>query len=324
MSEFARHAMYGGPALVAGVLLWLIAWAFRRWAPYSAPLWVGGGVLIGLSATIFGYMARPMPAPETRPLFAGVQYHRTVRRSPERAVVHFVRVELDAPGVEVFLTPGDPDETKQVRAEVTTEFLRTTGAQIAVNASYFYPFYSNTVLDYYPRRGDPVTAVGLTVAGGEAYAPPEPDPEAGLVPIWFFEDGHAELGAEPRDAPEAVSGFPLLVRGATTAWVPRLQPRRRAPRVAAGLEPGGRVLWLLVADGRQPLYSLGLDVFEVVEALRARGVHDAVMLDGGGSAGLGMLEDGAPKMLSTPVHGRIPTGIERPVANHIGIRARRL
>lgn len=91
-----------------------------------------------------------------------------------------------------------------------------------------------------------------------------------------------------------------------------------------GLDRGETTLFVLVADGRQPHYSLGLDVAEVAATLLRAGAWNAVNLDGGGSTAL-VIEgaSGAPEVLSTPIHTRIP-GRERPVANHLGVRAERL
>ena len=48
-------------------------------------------------------------------------------------------------------------------------------------------------------------------------------------------------------------------------------------------------------------------------------------LDGGGSSTL-VAEDEKknPVLLNSPIHGRLPPGKERPVANHLGIFARRI
>jgi exopolysaccharide biosynthesis protein len=43
---------------------------------------------------------------------------------------------------------------------------------------------------------------------------------------------------------------------------------------------------LVVADGRRPGYSVGLDFVEEARVMRALGARDAVNLDGGGSTGI--------------------------------------
>lgn len=55
------------------------------------------------------------------------------------------------------------------------------------------------------------------------------------------------------------------------------------PRTFAGVTDAGRIL-LVVVDGRQPDWSVGLGLDEAVEVMRALGAVDAMNLDGGGSS----------------------------------------
>ena len=318
MSELARHALYGGAPLAVGLLLWASAWGLRR-RRWAWPRWILGAPAVVAGAAVFAFMARPMPDDLHTELGPGVTYQRWARRSPERAVVHLVRVDLAQDGLQVFVTPPGPAARFQVPARTASEFLDAFGADLAVNASYFHPWHSNSLLDYYPHSGDPVAAIGPTVGRGQRYAPPSPGGQ-GATTLWLL-PGRAELGeAERPEATDAVSGFPLLLAGRPLPAYPQfLEPGRRHPRVAAGLSDGGRTLWLLVVDGRQPLYSLGLDVPEVAEVFLERGISDALLLDGGGSATLALRTPSGPSLLNTPVHGRLPPGRERPVANHLGL-----
>jgi hypothetical protein len=98
-----------------------------------------------------------------------------------------------------------------------------------------------------------------------------------------------------------INGGPLLVRGGEVAlapvregWSPEdiLGSERapfynswylqRAPRTAAGVTAGGRII-LLTADGRRPGHSAGLTIPETAAVMRSLGAVDAVNLDGGGS-----------------------------------------
>ena len=47
-----------------------------------------------------------------------------------------------------------------------------------------------------------------------------------------------------------------------------------------------KTLYILVADGRQPGYSMGLSTWEVAEMLRYLGADDGLNMDGGGSTTL--------------------------------------
>jgi len=61
---------------------------------------------------------------------------------------------------------------------------------------------------------------------------------------------------------------------------------------------------------------------ELAHVILEHGGYDALNLDGGGSSAL-VVEgaDGRPRLLNSPIHGRVPPGRERPVANHLGVFA---
>ncbi len=64
---------------------------------------------------------------------------------------------------------------------------------------------------------------------------------------------------------------------------------------------------------------------ELAEIVLQHGGYQALNLDGGGSTTLAMQgQDGEPEILNAAIHGRVPTGRERPVGNHLGIYAKRL
>jgi uncharacterized protein YigE (DUF2233 family) len=57
----------------------------------------------------------------------------------------------------------------------------------------------------------------------------------------------------------------------------------RHPRTAIGYSRDKRTLFLVTVDGRQPLVSIGLDLYRLAEYMKALGAYDAMNLDGGGS-----------------------------------------
>ena len=120
----------------------------------------------------------------------------------------------------------------------------------------------------------------------------------------------------------AISGEAFIDDGVfVTAAGSVHDPEAPLPRTAIGLDERELRLFVFVVDGRQPRYSAGLALRELAEVAIRAGARDVVNLDGGGSSAL-VAEDGAGKVrqLSTPIHTRIP-GRERPIANHLGIRA---
>jgi hypothetical protein len=86
----------------------------------------------------------------------------------------------------------------------------------------------------------------------------------------------------------------------------------------AGLNAAGTTLWLVVADGRQPDWSLGANAEDIAGLFRALGAVDVMSMDGGGSATMVARGPGGPLVLSRPIHTGVP-GRERPLGNHIGV-----
>jgi exopolysaccharide biosynthesis protein len=100
---------------------------------------------------------------------------------------------------------------------------------------------------------------------------------------------------------------------------PDLDGQEREPRTALGTNRNGRYLYLVVVDGRQPLYSDGATFTELAELLIDQGAFIAMSLDGGGSSTLVVEgEDGSPMILNSPIDHYIP-GTERPVGTHLGV-----
>ncbi|WZO98190.1 phosphodiester glycosidase family protein [Isosphaeraceae bacterium EP7] len=92
------------------------------------------------------------------------------------------------------------------------------------------------------------------------------------------------------------------------------------PHTALGLDLARRRLVLIVVDGKQPRYSLGMTDRELAQLFLELGVAEAIELDGGGSSALaGRGLDGSPALLSRPCHTKIPR-CQRPVANILGVR----
>src|SRR5207302_7269056 len=85
-----------------------------------------------------------------------------------------------------------------------------------------------------------------------------------------------------------------------------------APRTAVGLDDAKHTLFLAIVDGDQAA-SVGMTAEELGDFLAAQGVADALELDGGGSSELFIR--GEKGVVSSP-----SDGVERALANHLGIR----
>jgi hypothetical protein len=265
----------------------------------------------------FTHRSRPPPLTET--LFVGVTHVRAVRDAPRPEIVHVVTVDLDAPGIGFFVTPGDPAAALPLQARTVSDFLTEFHLQLAVNGDFFSPWHSSNPLDYYPHRGDPVAVDGYACSAGVPYGHVVNPTERTLR---FTKDERPTFTLPLDEAWNALSGETLLVDGepkiASFHDVKKLHPRS-----AVGLDRLEKKLILVVIDGRQPGYSEGATLPELGAILLAAGAWNAINLDGGGSTALVAEGDpGRAIRLDSPIHTRIP-GRERPVGNHLGIRAQR-
>ena len=111
---------------------------------------------------------------------------------------------------------------------------------------------------------------------------------------------------------DAVGGGPVLVRDGKPVYraneafeVSVIAPRH--PRTAIGQLADGRTL-MVVVDGRQSGYSVGMTTFEMAQTMVRLGAVRAMQLDGGGSSTLAF--DGT--VLNRPSDGR-----ERPISTAV-------
>ena len=108
---------------------------------------------------------------------------------------------------------------------------------------------------------------------------------------------------------DAIGGGPVLVRDGKPVYraneaftVSQIAPRH--PRTAIGQLADGRIL-LVVVDGRQPGYSVGMTTFEMALTMARLGAVRAMQLDGGGSSTIAF----EGHVLNSPSDGR-----ERPIS----------
>jgi hypothetical protein len=121
---------------------------------------------------------------------------------------------------------------------------------------------------------------------------------------------------------EALGGGPRILRDGRISIeyeeerLSRSFAEERHPRTAVGYSQNGQVLFLVVVDGRQPGYSVGMTLGELADFMRTRladfsaaheNAYQALNLDGGGSTTM-VVED---EVVNSPSD---QTG-ERPVAN---------
>jgi hypothetical protein len=236
-------------------------------------------------------------------------------------MIHVVTVDLTAPGIGFLVTPGQPVVGHELSARTTSEFLQEFGLQIAINGDFFGPWHYTDQTDYYPHSGDPVDAYGLAASAGIIYSTGEEHPNE--VTLYLSSDNRASFDAPTGPVYNAISGGPLLVEEGHA--LQDIRPNDSLnPRTAIGLSADGRTLLLIVVDGRLAGVSLGVTLDDLGQIAAQYGAYTAMNLDGGGSSAL-IIDDGngAAIQLNTPIHAFVP-GTERPVANHLGVTARKL
>lgn len=232
-------------------------------------------------------------------------HHEVWRDASVPQRIHLVRIDLSSSELTLFATAEDE------RGARPSAYADDVGAQVAINGDAF------AVAGYVPR--------GLAVGGGEAWSMTADDGASGFLRFGRVAERTQAAIVEPEDVVAfgelpastqgVVSGRPLLVRaGHATAQFDcgdaLAIPCVRAPRTAVAVSADGNTMWLAVVDGWQAA-SLGMTCAELAAFLDARGVHDALALDGGGASAL---------VLGTGVISSPSDGAERTVANHLAVR----
>jgi exopolysaccharide biosynthesis protein len=221
------------------------------------------------------------------------------------AAIHLVKVDLTSSEIAVYATK------EQDKGITTTEFAQRIGAQVAINGDSF------ALASYTPR--------GLAIGGMAPWSNTADDAtsavfhmnRAGERTYAAIEVPETVLAASdlPDGTEGAVSGRPLLVRsGVVTSQFDCNDPVtlacQRAPRSAVGVSQSGDTMYFVVVDGWQS-GSLGMTASEVAAFIQARGAFMAMALDGGSSSSL---------VLDNALASSPSDGVERSVANHIGVK----
>lgn len=279
-------------------------------------------LLLGLAAALAFFAAVTAFRPSSRSsaekeIFKDVTYSRERAGERSSAIAHLIKIDLARDGVRPAITAPCDSGATAFCAKTTGSFLEDAGVQLAVNASYFYPFRERTFWDFRPRAGEHAFPLGVVISNGELLAPPRAD-----YPSLCFGPDRARIyagGACSEDTTHAIAGRVIIEPGD--------EPDKSGfagkpyPLTLAGLDDGGRTLFLLIVDGKQPFYSDGLRLHDGAELLFRRGAAKVLQLDGGGSTTLVIEGIKGSRTLNSPIHTNIP-GRQRPVATHLGFYAR--
>ncbi len=287
-------------------------------------LFIAANILLCLPLVLYSrlYFLRPPRTNDQRELFRGIIYQRYIKSIPRPVMIHIVTIDLTAPGIKPFVTPGIEtlNPNFEAEAQTTSDFLKKYKLQLAVNGSYFYPFRENSPWDYYPHSGDRVNILGQNISNSKVFSESEPNWRV----LCFATNNQAQIpGGEvcPPGTIQGVAGSEILIlRGKPQLSLENSRKDKPYPGVVAAIDKKGQKLWLILVDGKQPLYSEGLTKAELTKFVFDLGVDTALNLDGGGSTTVVIANPSNPKILNATIHTKLPMR-ERPVANHLGFYA---
>ncbi len=263
---------------------------------------------------IWLYLFGRQPDSFQQTFFESVHYIRDVRQIPRPIVAHILRVDLRDQRLKFFVTPGEKTVKGEIRAMTTSAFLTQFNLQVAINGSFFYPFYSHYPWDYYPHVGDSVNVLGLASSSGQIYS----EPQTGFVSVFISKKNQISFESVEQPIDMTLSGQKMLLKQGKIL-ISLSEKARPYPRTAIALDKNHETLLMVVVDGKQPGYSEGVTLFELAKIIKFYGGETALNLDGGGSSTMVIRNmQGYPQLLNSPSHTRLP-GRERPVANHLGI-----
>jgi hypothetical protein len=258
--------------------------------------------------------------------------------APREMVVHFLKIDLTAAEIEVFVhltpDPDGPEGPAEGILDLPKTIMQDSSVLALINANAFSGIES---IDDEPGqsgwyRGRPVNIEGLAAADGSIRSPDQHD----RLPFWLDEHGRPNLGHPgPEDRVyHAVSDWfsPLIVDGkiAETIRADEDAPPRTSgleapvynqalhPRTMLGFDESRTWLLFAVVDGRRLGHSLGMTLLEQAQLMQDKGCSQAINLDGGGSSIMLIRgKDNAPVTVNRP-----SGGAHRPVPVMIGVRLR--
>ena len=257
-------------------------------------------------------------------IFQGIEEatgNTTVTTGAGNQVIHALRIDLQDPNIRLFTTQPIPNnyqaESRETAGLKTSEFLLNNDLQVAINANFFSPCCSQS-------SGSPMDVEGLAISDGNLVSSQE---DADFAAAMLFSSANVPSmipinwpATSTDGVANAVTGkYALVVNGTNVASNGPIHPR-----TAIGYSADKRYLILMTIDGRQPGYSDGAEDINTAEWMIRLGAYEAVNLDGGGSTTMVVSDgQGGATLVNRPIHNNV-AGLERVVANHLGVYARPL
>lgn len=231
-------------------------------------------------------------------LFQGVFYRKQHNLTPREHTTHIALIDLDNPDIDLIVTP------RAGLGSTTSDFLGRYNLQLAING------------DEWLSLTDPK---GLAVAEGDQYSPASPEPT-----VYISHNHQIQIGGLlPPNLWDAISGSHTLVQnGLISAKILSCAKPEyceiKTPRTAIGKTTDNQLV-LVVVQGPPLDLRNALTLKELAGLFVSLGARDAICFDGGGSSTLAVEQSGVASVFNVPSDGR-----ERVVANHLGVRAKKL
>lgn len=245
-----------------------------------------------------------------RAIYSGITYDCEVlnHTNEGRGILHWVRVELSAPGIELYVTPLDASAQKQgfqYRLRRINDVLQAEDLAVVVNGALF-----TSEPRWRPRlTGDLANGVETVVSDHVTSHVWEH-----TYLLWFDDQLNPLLRASkpPRledleKAKWGIGGQGVWLQGGRVWFGSDRAPDRRT---AVGIDAEHKLLFLAVAEWASPRL--------ILQQLAKLGAQDGMLLDGGSSSAMA-IGSGARRV----VRGTMLGGW-RPVATFFGVRARKL
>ncbi len=260
--------------------------------------------------------------PPTDPLAPfGLHYALHVAQEPRPLRVHVLRADLSNRRIALrsVLSP-DPDGPGRATASLwdPREMVKDKPVIAYVNANPWDALPDpQGARNRQWRLGQPVEITGLAASAGQIRSPPD----LRLPSLWLDSRGRVHIGYPSPDADivEGWGGFQVILRNGEI--LPRQEDERLNPLTGIGTNPDGRILWLVVVDGRQPGISEGMTSRELAEFMKQLGARDAIRMDGGGSSIMAARSaNGSLAILNSPSDRAFGIPFIRPLPNLLTIQ----
>jgi hypothetical protein len=265
-------------------------------------------VAVALAGAGFLWWNRRQPVAPTE-IYEGVTYAcERLETGGGAGLVHWVRVDLAARGIDIYVTPLDPHAVAQgwqFRLKRTGKTVREEKLAVAINATMF-----STDSGWIPMAGDMAKALETTVADHHVSHNWEH-----TYLLWFEDDltPHLEATKPPGVSVLDTARWAIGGQGVGLAGGKVNERMEYSPvdsRTAVGIDRDSRLLFLAVFEKASPRTAL--------EKLAELGAKEGMLLDGGDSTSMALGGQ------ARGVRPGVLTGDWRPVATHLGVRARAL